>query len=139
MACPHVRHLQGCTATTVSWKHWSCLFPQHGPGRKHERPIVLAAWQSALLTRHPGPFLRGLFHSDGCRVANWATREVAGETKRYHYPRWQFSNRSEDVLQICAWALDEAGIAWRRSSRWHISVSRRGDVAALDHLLGRKC
>ena len=22
-------------------KHWPCLFPQHGPGRKHERKIEL--------------------------------------------------------------------------------------------------
>ncbi len=24
---------------------WAELFPQHGPGRKHERPIELTAWQ----------------------------------------------------------------------------------------------
>ena len=28
-----------------AWKHWPCLFPQHGPGRKHERKIRLEAWQ----------------------------------------------------------------------------------------------
>ena len=57
-----------------SWKHWPCLFPQHGPGRKHERPIVLEAWQRARSSSaHPADFLRGLFHSDGCRVANWTT------------------------------------------------------------------
>jgi hypothetical protein len=27
--------VQSCT------KHWTCLFPQHGPGMKHTRPIVL--------------------------------------------------------------------------------------------------
>jgi Homeodomain-like domain len=27
------------------WKHWPCLFPQHGPGRKHERRIALVPWQ----------------------------------------------------------------------------------------------
>jgi len=21
------------------WKHWPCLLPQHGPGRKHERAL----------------------------------------------------------------------------------------------------
>ena len=41
------------------------LFPQHGPGRKHERPIVLAAWQDEVVRAHPGHFLRGLLHSDG--------------------------------------------------------------------------
>src|SRR5438309_2367314 len=35
----------GCTELTSYSKHWPCLFPQHGPGRKHTRPIVLADWQ----------------------------------------------------------------------------------------------
>lgn len=62
---PHTRHVPGCVITTVSWRHWPCLMPQHGPGRKHERPIVLEDWQRRIVERHPGPFLRGLFHSDG--------------------------------------------------------------------------
>src|SRR5919106_2925266 len=28
---------------------WPCLFPQHGPCRKHEREIKLVAWQRALV------------------------------------------------------------------------------------------
>jgi len=63
---------------------------------------------------------------------------VAGERKRYHYPRWQFSNRSEDVLGLCAWALDLVDVPWRRSGRWTISVSRRAAVASLDALIGPK-
>jgi hypothetical protein len=31
------------------WTRWPEVFPQHGPGRKHERPIVLAAWQQAIV------------------------------------------------------------------------------------------
>jgi hypothetical protein len=27
---PHTRVRPGCVVTTVSWKHWPCLFPQHG-------------------------------------------------------------------------------------------------------------
>lgn len=34
----------GCSDTAMSWKHWPCVFPQHGPGREHERPIDLAEW-----------------------------------------------------------------------------------------------
>lgn len=30
------------------WKHWPCLIPQHGPGRKHTRPIILADWQQQI-------------------------------------------------------------------------------------------
>ena len=38
---------------SVYSRSWPCLFPQHGPGRKHERPIVLVDWQRTLLETHP--------------------------------------------------------------------------------------
>src|SRR5918992_820418 len=38
---------------------WPCLFPQHGPCRKHEREIKLVAWQRALVQRHARSLLRG--------------------------------------------------------------------------------
>jgi hypothetical protein len=113
---PHTRLVPGCVITTVSWIHWPCLFPQHGPGRKHERSIVLEEWQRKIVEGHPGPFLRGLFHSDGCRVVNSTRRVVAGEMKRYHYPRWQFSNASTEIRELCCWALDLVDIAWRQSN-----------------------
>jgi hypothetical protein len=47
-----------------------CLFPQHGRGRKHERPIVLADWQRTLAAQAPELLLRGLIQSDGCRFIN---------------------------------------------------------------------
>jgi hypothetical protein len=135
---PHTREKSGCLATTVSWKHWPCLFPQHGPGRKHERPIELEPWQREIVERHPGDFLRGLFHSDGSRTANWATRTVAGCQRRYEYPRWEFVNRSEDILGLCTWALDLCAIRWRRPRPVCIAVSRRDDVRRLDDLIGPK-
>ncbi len=51
-------------------KTWPCLFPQHGPGRKHHRPIELAGWQQEMVAGHPELLLRGLVHSDGCRFIN---------------------------------------------------------------------
>ena len=135
---PHKRLVPGCVISTVSWKHWPCLFPQHGPGRKHDRAIVLEDWQSELVRAFPGDFLRGLFHSDGALVKNWATRVVAGEKRRYDYPRWQFSNRSDDIRNLCCWGLDLVGVAWRQSGPWTISVSRRDAVARLDDLIGPK-
>jgi hypothetical protein len=135
---PHTREVPGCVITTVSWQHWPCLFPQHGPGRKHERPIVLEDWQRSTVEAHPGPFLRGLFHSDGCRVMNSTRRLVAGEPKLYRYPRWHFTNVSADIRELCCWALDLAGVAWRQSNHKTISVSRREAVALLDELIGSK-
>lgn len=135
---PHVRFVPGCVITTCSWKHWVCLFPQHGPGRKHQRRIVLEPWQQEIVDDHPEEFLRGLFHSDGCRVENSVRRVVQIQEKIYHYPRWQFSNRSEDIHGLCGAALDRLGIAWKRSGSVHLSVSRREAVAALDAAIGLK-
>jgi hypothetical protein len=82
----------GCSEVSSFSKHWPCLFPQHGPGRKHERRIALAPWQQELVDRGPRPLVRGLLHSDGCRVLNW----VNGTP----YPRYHFSNRSADIRGI---------------------------------------
>jgi len=128
----------GTAVVQSSWKHWPCLLPQHGPGRKHERPIVLEAWQEEVVAAHPHHFLRGLFHSDGCRLVNRATRTVDGVTRRHDYPRWQFVNASDDIIGLCTWALDLAGVAWRRSAPRVVSVSRREAVVRLDDLIGPK-
>lgn len=136
---PSTRDRTGCTVIASSWTHWPYLFPQHGPGRKHERPIVLEPWQREVVEQHPGRFLRGMFHSDGCRVQNWATRTVDGVTIRYEgYPRYFFSNRSADVIGLCTWALDLLGVRWTRPRPDHVSVARRDAVAVLDEHVGPK-
>ena len=135
---PHTREVPGCIVTTVSWKHWPCLFPQHGPGRKHERRLEMASWQRDIVEQHPADFLRGLFHSDGARVANWATRTVAGTRKRYAYPRWMFVNRSPEILTWCTEALDLVDVPWRCPRDTCVAVSTRAGVARLDALIGPK-
>jgi hypothetical protein len=50
----------GCHDLTALWKHWPCLFPQHGPGKKHNRIIRLEAWQRDLVAADPRPLIRGL-------------------------------------------------------------------------------
>jgi hypothetical protein len=138
-ACrPHTRRIPGALITTVGWKHWPCLFPQHGPGRKHERRLTLEPWQRQIVSRHPGDFLRGLFHSDGSRSNNWATRTVQGVKKRYDYPRWQFSNRSLEIRTWCCDALDLLDVPWRQNNDHCISVSTRAGVARLDEVIGLK-
>ena len=42
--------------------------PQHGPGKKHLRPIRLEPWQEVLVKEATEDFIRGLIESDGCRV-----------------------------------------------------------------------
>jgi hypothetical protein len=128
----------GVVVVSNTWKHWPCLFPQHGPGRKHERPLTLAPWQQDLVQDHPTAFLRGLFHSDGCRTTNWTSRVINGERRRYEYPRWHFTNNSADIRAWCSWALDLVDVAWRQSSWKTLSVSTRAAVERLDALVGPK-
>lgn len=120
----------GCIEVYSDWKHWPCAFPQHGAGRKHERPITLERWQIRLVAAHPGPFLAGLIHSDGCRFIN----RVAS----YAYPRYMFSNESADIRDLFSWACALEGIACRPAGRRNISVARREAVAAMDRLVGPK-
>lgn len=117
------------------WKHWTCLLPQHGPGLKHRRPIVLADWQREIVAAHPWPLIRGLIHSDGCRSVN---RVVAPSGKLYSYPRYLFANESRDILIIMGEALDRVGIEWRYNRPNSISVARRRSVAAMDEYVGPK-
>lgn len=134
---------QGCVAVTAYNPHWPCLFPQHGPGRKHERRIQLAGWQQEIDDAHPWALIRGLVHSDGCRITDWATRTVAGKPKRYEYPRYFFTNRSDDIRKICTDTLDRLGVEWTTLARGcaplNISVARRASVALMDARAGPEC
>jgi hypothetical protein len=127
---PGHAHQVGCVEVYAYWKHWRCLFPQHGPGRKHEREIRLVPWQWRAVLSCPDQLLKGLLHSDGCRVLN----RVNGTD----YPRYFFTNHSHDIRAIFSTTCDLMDIQWRRS-RWNtISVARRRDVALLDRFVGPK-
>jgi hypothetical protein len=124
----------GCTEVSMYSRHWPCLFPQHGPGRKHERRILLTRWQERLVRDDRAAFLRGLVHSDGSRY-------IARQTSRGHryaWPRYCFSNLSEDIKHLFCETCDALGIAWRRADPKHIYINRRGAVAVMDELVGPK-
>ncbi len=123
----------GCTHVYAYSKHWRCLLPQHGPGRKHNRKIELTGWQRDIISADPRPLIRGLVHSDGCRVLNRA----AG-TDYPPYPRYHFSNLSADILGIFGHACDAIGVEWRYNNATTISVARRPSVAILDSFIGPK-
>lgn len=122
----------GCVAISAHWSHWPCLFPQHGPGMKHLRSIVLADWQITIVAAYPRQLLRGLIHSDGCRVIN---RVWGG---KYKYPRYLFTNTSTDILQIFRDACDAIGVEHRNNKPNTISVARRDSVASLDAFIRRQ-
>jgi hypothetical protein len=124
----------GCVSVRSYWTHWPCLLPQHGPGKKHDRPIVLVDWQQKIIDDHAGRFARGLFHSDGCRFVN----RVNSGKQVYRYPRYMFVNESGDIMRLCQEALDRLGISWRMTRRNTLSVARREAVAALDEHVGPK-
>jgi hypothetical protein len=121
-------------------KHWPDLFPQMGPGPKHERPIVLAPWQREIVEAHPWPFVRGLIHSDGCRTVNrFKTRLPSGRVAEYAYPRYFFSNLSADIRGLLCESCERLGLRWTQSNPRNISISHRTSVALLDENVGPKC
>ncbi|RKS09769.1 Homeodomain-like domain-containing protein [Nocardiopsis sp. Huas11] len=137
----------GCTEIHNDWKHWPCLFPQHGPGKKHDRLIVLEPWQQEIVDERPEAFIRGLVHSDGCRLVNRIRRKLPGGGERtYEYPRYQFTNASQDIAGLLTSTLDGLGVAWRShvkrtsgsSDQTVVSVSRRDAVARMDSFVGPK-
>jgi hypothetical protein len=115
-------------------KAWPCLFPQHGPGRKHLRQIYLSPWQQALVDLDPRPLVRGLIHSDGSHSVN----TIKHPQKTYVYPRYLFSNRSDDIKRIFCSACDSLGIAWRRMNAQNISIAQRESIALMDEFIGPK-
>lgn len=115
-------------------KQWPCLLAQHGPGVKHERRIALLDWQQRIVDAHPDQLVRGLIHSDGCRVIN----RIRHPRKTYAYPRYEFSNRSADIRRIFCDACDQLGVEWRVMTPYVISIARRPSVAKLDTFIGPK-
>ena len=121
---------QGRMAVVWSYSsHLSCLFPQHGDGKKHERPIVLEPWQHELVTTAPWALLRGLIRSDGCVFVN--------RTGRYEYLSYEFANYSADILDLCEKTCRSVGLRPRRYGR-AIRLYRREDVALLVEHVGVK-
>lgn len=119
-----------CVTISMYSEHWPCFFPQHGTRRKHDRLIRLEAWQERIVRDQPEALLRGLIHSDGCRVV---ANDRGVKSVRYH-----FSNRSEDIKGIFCAALDRLEIPWTRPSERDIAIYRKAATARLDEFIGPK-
>jgi hypothetical protein len=132
------RKSTGCTYVGAYSKHWPCLFPQHGPGRKHERKIALATWQQEVVDGFTEEFVCGLIHSDGCRTVNRVRKRLTSGDRWYEYTRYNFSNASLDIQRLFTDALDRLGIEWTQMTARNFSVARREAVARLDGFVGPK-
>jgi hypothetical protein len=120
---------QGAEVYSYS-KSWPCLFPQHGPGRKHERTIALEPWQERIVDAQPELFVRGLIHSDGCRVLN----RVNGKA----YPRYHLTQVSDDIRRLFCHSLQRLGVDYTWNDARNVSIARRPSVARLDEFVGPK-
>jgi hypothetical protein len=108
--------------------------PAARPGPEAHRPIYLASWHQEFVAARPEPLLRGLSHSDGCRI-------IATERKRDNIrraPRYGFSNHSEDILEIFKTTCDAIGVHTTRASWKQIAVYSKAAVARLDEFIGPK-
>ena len=123
-------HRTGCVELGSFGKHWHCMFPQHGRGPKHLRPIRLQPWQHRLVSLYPDEFVAGLIHSDGCRCIN--------RVKGREYPRYFFTNLSDDIRSLFAMACASIGVDCRPAGPKNLSIARRDSVAVMDQVVGPK-
>jgi hypothetical protein len=123
-----------CIDVSCFYKFWPELLPQHGIGKKHEREIQLVDWQQLIVNAYPLDFFRGLYHSDGSRFSN-----VVNGTD---YPRYQFTNLSDQIRQMFCQTCEKLGLNWTTKAHHgritDIFISKREDVAFLDHHIGPK-
>ena len=119
--------------------HLDCVFPQHGPGKKHERPIILEGWQQSHVDAAPWSFIRGCIRSDGCCFVN---RTDIHRPKPYEYLSYDFSNKSADIARLFIRTCDQVGVITRPnvdpSGVWHVRINRRDSVARMLENVGRK-
>lgn len=121
-------------------QHLRCLFPQHGPGKKHERAIELEPWQEQHLERAPWAFLRGCIRSDGCVFINRTDIHRSGP---YEYLSYNFSNKSSDIVELFGTACAHVGVDYRATFNrtpglWQVRINRRASVAKMLAHVGMK-
>jgi hypothetical protein len=119
-----------CVRVSCCSIEWTVVLPQHGAGLKHNRPIILEDWQQRIVDTFPLEFFRGLYHSDGSRPQNIV--------KGRNYPRYQFSNKSDDIRKLFTDTVERLGLSWTPANRHNVAISRREDVEWLDKYVGAK-
>jgi hypothetical protein len=134
----YYRNHLSCVDVSCFHKFWPEILPQHGIGRKHNREIALADWQQMIVDTYPLEFFRGLYHSDGSRFSNVVNSK--------DYPRYQFTNMSDDIRRMFCETCDKLGLHWTlkqrrsqaREQATDVFISKRKNVEYLDRVVGRK-
>ncbi len=120
----------GCVSINLYSQQLPQIFPQHGAGKKHNRDIILDEWQEQIVDQYPLEFFRGLYHSDGSRSQNIV--------KGRNYPRYTFSNVSDDIRRLFTATAEKLGLNWTTANKHNVAISRRDDVTWLDKHIGEK-
>jgi hypothetical protein len=125
---------RGCTDVHVYSNVLPNIFPQHGPGKKHNRNVELTSWQKDNLDH--ASLLKGLFHSDGCYYYS---------QKAYIY---NFVNCSLDIIKIYESCLIALGIEYktytrkvslsRKTQLYKVVVTKKEDVIKMYGIVGEK-
>jgi hypothetical protein len=124
---------EGCIYLSVYNNELQEIFPQHGPGCKHNRKINLLKWQSEILINVE--FMRGLIHSDGCFY-----KEIINN--KYHYDRFMFSNKSADLHELFQSTCDKINLEYdfqhKGDGIWQTRISKKDSVNKLKQIIGTK-
>lgn len=122
----------GCGEIICYSTQWLELFPQHGPGKKHERHIILEDWQQKIVQENPKPFVKGLIHSDGSRTVN---------SGRVQY---EFCNVSADILDLFKWGCNLVNVKptgpYKKQNKngFTYNIIRKTYSKILDEFIGPK-
>lgn len=124
-----LRHDGAMVVLCLYYSHLTCLFPQHGPGKKHHRLIALERWQEDLVLAAPWAFLKGCIRSDGCAFVN--------RTGKYEYLSYCFDNRSREIRELFTAVCRFAGLEPRPAGT-SVRIYRRASVALMLEHVGVK-
>lgn len=120
---------KNCVEVSVHSNLLPVLFPQIGPGRKHERKIRLTEEQKGLVDSYPLYLIKGLIDSDGTRYYR-----KQGSRK---YLSYELSNKSQDIQKIFCGACDSVNIEWTQPYYKTIAI-RRKSVPTLNQFISPK-
>lgn len=120
---------EGCAVVTIFDKYLPLYFPQHGPGKKHERKIELSQFQLENLDYEN--LMRGLFISDGSYYL-----------AKKKYERYNFTNKSLDIINIfrqCLYHFDIShGFRIKPNGIYIVEIQKKSEVMKTKEIVGVK-